>query len=277
MGLKNINFTLILFSCLFITSLLFVVNANEPEVEDESSFSYVVGAENGPQNWGNLNTSWTLCGTGKSQSPINILDYRVVVWPSLGDLNRTYKPAPALIKNRGHDIEVEWTGDAGGIIINGTEFKLQQCHWHIPSEHTVNGARFNMELHIVHSNSQGDIAVVGILYNFHHIWNRPIVKELIWGLLIHRVSSLKEENITDIMVLLHPPCSENVTWTVFKTVRTVSAQQIKALRDAVHDLIYFISGKYGKCKAIQPLNERPVTCFDQDPILNFGNSRRRIK
>lgn len=93
--------------------------------------------------------------------------------PKLGTLKRKYKPAPALIKNRGHDIEVYrshlilklsdifhvinyfvrskqltdfyqvvWQGDAGGAILNGTKYNLLQCHWHTPSEHTLNGKRF---------------------------------------------------------------------------------------------------------------------------------------
>lgn len=38
--------------------------------------------------------------------------------------------------------QVKWKGDAGKININGTDYKLLQCHWHSPSEHTFNGSRF---------------------------------------------------------------------------------------------------------------------------------------
>ena len=38
--------------------------------------------------------------------------------------------------------QVMWKGDAGKININGTDYKLIQCHWHSPSEHTFNGSRF---------------------------------------------------------------------------------------------------------------------------------------
>ena len=38
---------------------------------------------------------------------------------------------------------MEWKGYAGKININGTYFKLQQCHWHSPSEHTFNGSRLD--------------------------------------------------------------------------------------------------------------------------------------
>lgn len=37
---------------------------------------------------------------------------------------------------------MQWRGDAGGITINGIEFKLEQTHWHLPTEHTLNGVRF---------------------------------------------------------------------------------------------------------------------------------------
>jgi len=39
-------------------------------------------------------------------------------------------------------MQVKWEEDAGSININGTEFFLHQCHWHSPSEHTINGRRF---------------------------------------------------------------------------------------------------------------------------------------
>jgi carbonic anhydrase len=40
------------------------------------------------------------------QSPIDVLDRRVEVFPNLGKLRRDYQAAPAAVKNRGHDITV---------------------------------------------------------------------------------------------------------------------------------------------------------------------------
>ena len=36
---------------------------------------------------------------------------------------------------------MKWEEDAGSIEINGTDYLLQQAHWHSPSEHTLNGRR----------------------------------------------------------------------------------------------------------------------------------------
>ena len=75
-------------------------------LEDEREFSYVRGSKRGPEHWGELKNSWSACGTGKLQSPIDLSDERVRVLPQLGELRSSYHPANAVMKNRGHDIEV---------------------------------------------------------------------------------------------------------------------------------------------------------------------------
>lgn len=65
-------------------------------------------------------------------------------------------------------MQLKWLGDAGSIQINGTDYILKQCHWHSPSEHAINGQRYDLELHMVHAsrdqNAKINIAVVGMLY-----------------------------------------------------------------------------------------------------------------
>lgn len=61
-------------------------------------------------------------------------------------------------------MQLKWEGDAGNLEINGTEYALRQCHWHTPSEHTVNGKKYDVEVHLVHESPQGNITVIGILY-----------------------------------------------------------------------------------------------------------------
>ncbi|XP_059427970.1 alpha carbonic anhydrase 4-like isoform X2 [Corylus avellana] len=167
--------------------------ALESEVDDEIPYTYTEGSGKGPKKWGQIDPHWKVCGNGKMQSPIDILDKRVQVFPTLGKLKRDYKPAPAVVMNRGHDIAVKWKQDAGKININGTNYKLQQCHWHSPSEHTFNGSRYDLELHVVHKSSSGKFAVVGIVYKYGH--PDPFLSK----------------------------------------VRTVSREQVHALREAVHD------------------------------------------
>uniref|UniRef100_A0A8R7V7Z5 Alpha-carbonic anhydrase domain-containing protein n=1 Tax=Triticum urartu TaxID=4572 RepID=A0A8R7V7Z5_TRIUA len=50
---------------------------------------------------------------------------------------------------------VRFEGDAGSVSIVGTAYHLRQLHWHAPTEHSVNGRRYDMELHMVHQSAQG--------------------------------------------------------------------------------------------------------------------------
>lgn len=74
--------------------------------DDESKFTYLLGTNEGPENWGNLKPEWKLCTTGKFQSPVNIRNKTVTVTTALQHLKPKYKIAPAIIINRGHDIKV---------------------------------------------------------------------------------------------------------------------------------------------------------------------------
>ncbi|XP_028106369.1 alpha carbonic anhydrase 4-like [Camellia sinensis] len=255
-------------------SLFSICNAFESEVEDETPFTYVEGTGKGPRKWGKVNPHWKSCGNGKLQSPIDVVDQRVKVFPNLGKLKKDYKPAPATLKNRGHDIAVEWKGDAGKININGTRYKLLQCHWHSPSEHTFNGTRYHLELHIVHLSSCGTIAVVGIVYKYGQ--PDPFLAKL-----INHIKSTDKERYLGIVnpgdikfgsrkyyryigSLTVPPCTEGVIWTIVKKVRTVSRDQVQALRDAVHD------GFEANARPIQQLDGRTIFLY------NPGVSARSI-
>ncbi|GJY36223.1 bifunctional monodehydroascorbate reductase and carbonic anhydrase nectarin-3 [Tanacetum coccineum] len=50
--------------------------------------------------------------------------------------------------------------------------------------------------------------------------------------------------------LTTPPCTQNVIWTIVNKVRTVSREQLHAIREAVHDDAEVNS------RAVQPLNNR---------------------
>ncbi|XP_028789550.1 alpha carbonic anhydrase 4-like [Neltuma alba] len=263
----SIFYVLLLILC---SSAILFADETKEEVEDEHPFLYEEETGKGPKNWGSLKPEWKICGTGKLQSPIDLLDERVQLCPDLGKLKRDYKPAPATIKNRGHDIVVHWKGYAGQININGTYYKLVQCHWHTPSEHTVNEKRFNLELHAVHESDDGKSAVIGILYEY----GRP--DPLLSKLIPHIKSIGEEERDLGILnpgvikfgsrkyyrylgSLTVPPCTEGVVWTIVKKVRTVSREQVKALRDAVND------GFEENSRPTQELDGRPLWLYTKGP------------
>ncbi|XP_010555357.1 PREDICTED: alpha carbonic anhydrase 4 [Tarenaya hassleriana] len=261
-------------SLFLISSSLFynvcLATIDNAEVEDESPFTYELGSEKGPEKWGNINPQWEVCQTGKFQSPIDLTSSRVSVLRQDDLWLRSYKPAIGVIKNRGHDIMLSWKEDVGKITINGSDYKLVQCHWHSPSEHTVNGTRFVMELHMVHTNPQGKIAVIGVLYRFgvpdpflSRLLNgiRSVDKEEInMGIVDPRhIRYLSRKFYRYVGSLTVPPCTEGVIWTVVKRVNTVSPAQVRALREAVHD------GFETNARPIQHQQGRPLRYYEPYP------------
>jgi carbonic anhydrase len=75
----------------------------------------------------------------------------------------TYRETPFIIENNGHTIELVPAAAGNRISIDGYSYELQQFHFHAPSEHLIDGAAFAMELHLVHADAQGNLAVIGIM------------------------------------------------------------------------------------------------------------------
>nr|CAD7403023.1 unnamed protein product [Timema cristinae] len=128
----------------------------------------------GPEQWTGL------CNTGLKQSPVD-LDKGVATRSYFHDLElfNYDKPTFINITNNGHtvrlDVEQPCTmslaaGDLPGV------YHLEQIHFHWPSEHTIQGNKWPLEVHLVHydrkypnvkeavRHPQG-LAVLAILYH----------------------------------------------------------------------------------------------------------------
>jgi len=239
-------------------------DTKEVAAHEEPHWSYE-GAT-GTSNWGSLSADWSPCGEGKSQSPIDIDQ---TMRPDLTELKAQFKPAALRVIhhphvadeiNNGHTIQVNYTeGDVA--TIGGEQFQLMQYHFHSPSEHTVHGQSYPMEMHLVHQSAAGKLAVVGVFIEegvhnpaFDPIWtNLPTTK----GAKSH-VDSVTVDVNQLLPVdsasyrydgsLTTPPCSEGVQWIVMATPIAMSAEQIAAFRAIIHD----------NNRPVQPLNGRTV-------------------
>lgn len=114
----------------------------------------------GPAKWGELDPANKTCSVGDQQSPINIAD---TIKAQLPPLKMTWAKTAEGLVNNGHTIQVNMGESSVFSIGSGGNYRLVQFHFHRPSEHTINGASFPMEVHFVHSNAAGNLAVVGVL------------------------------------------------------------------------------------------------------------------
>ncbi|MCL7047782.1 hypothetical protein MKW94_028207 [Papaver nudicaule] len=245
----------------------------EVEKLQQEDFSYVTGSGNGPENWGDLRPEWVTCKNGTKQSPIDLAFIKMKYAPELGDLQMNYTPAYGILKNRGHDISLQWVvnGSAGSIQIDNTTYMLDNIHWHSPSEHTINGIRFGLEQHLVHRNLQlQKVAVVAVIYAIS-IFKDPFLSKLEGKIMdisstgaSEVYAGLVDPNDIDMSdrryyrylgSLTMPPCDEGVIWTIKKKVMPVRRDHVLLLRRAVHD------GDDNNARPLQPLNNRDILYY----------------
>ena len=191
----------------------------------------------GPQFWGDLQRDYHLCKAGNTQSPIDLTGAEGGV-PA--QIEFDYHLTPLSIVNNGHTIQVNYA-PGSGITINGKRYELLQFHFHTPSEHAIEGGRSAMEMHLVHKNTAGQLAVIGIMMN---LGEENMALSEIWPQLPRRAGD--EQKIKGVLVnardflprnatyfrymgsLTTPPCSEGVNWYVMNTPVTVSVAQVES-------------------------------------------------
>jgi carbonic anhydrase len=193
------------------------------------------GAE-GPSHWAELNPEFALCGSGHQQSPIDIRNVRKADLPPI---RMDYKPSPLHIIDNGHTIMINYA-PGSFIRVGGKRYALKQFHFHRPSEERIHGKAYDMSLHLVHADEQGNLAVVAVLLKRGA--DNPLVHEL-WSDLPKEKEH--EEQLDNIQInaksllpsdldyytfpgsLTTPPCTENVTWFVLEHPVTLSAAEIQ--------------------------------------------------
>ena len=202
--------------------------------------------EHGPATWGTLSPAFVACAEGHGQSPIDITNAEMSNAPAI---RASYKPAAlrivhnihsADVVNTGHSVQVNFPqGDS--LTIGDTTYSLVQFHFHGPSEHSVNGKHFPMEMHLVHMSADKRLAVIGVLIKEGKA-NKAF--DPIWANLPNKrgVETHLEHVTIDVELLLPrnraayrydgslttPPCSEGVKWIVIREPVELSKAQIMA-------------------------------------------------
>ena len=188
-----------------------------------------------PANWANLNEKYHAC-SGVNQSPINI-DHTVDA--ELPPLQFNYVASTQSIVNNARTVQVNFN-EGNFLSLDGKQFELKQFHLHSPSENTIYGKSFPMEMHLVHASKDGELTVVAVMFEEGKS-NQKLAK--LWKELPKQAggaTALKHQDLANAFLpekldyyrfngsLTTPPCSEGVRWIVLKDVQHASAKQIKA-------------------------------------------------
>ena len=146
-----------IFKSLLITPVLALALAAPAMSQEPPEVAWDYEGAIGPAFWGELSPAFAACSTGRLQSPVDIRNAQPARVPRI---RMRYRPTPLLVENNGHTIEALPERDQT-LLIGSKSYQLVQLHPHSPSEHTLAGRRFRMELHFVHQAADGERAVVG--------------------------------------------------------------------------------------------------------------------
>jgi carbonic anhydrase len=225
-------------------------------------------SDDGPARWGSMNEDWVLCAEGSSQSPIDLtgaeeshLPPIEIVMPAGQEAEVLNQGSVADALDNGHTIQINVPhGEA--LIVGGKTYALVQAHFHAPSEHTLDGEHYPMEMHFVHQASDGALAVLGVLIK-EGAENQGIAP--LWAHLpegpgaettVQIPAVFAQQVLPDVGSgfyhydgsLTTPPCSEGVKWYVRLTPTEFSESQIAA----------FTAEYDHNNRPVQALNERTL-------------------
>ncbi len=215
--------------------------------------------ENGPQTWGRLKPEFSVCATGRRQSPIAIEESTTLQGPA-EPIAFNYAPSNATVVNNGHTIQVDVQGE-NTIQVRGSTYRLVQFHFHNPSEEQINAKRYPMVAHLVHRNAEGQLAIVAVMLDVGAA--SPVVDKVWTYMPLDASDRVRMPNesvqLSDLLPadqryyqfmgsLTTPPCTEGVLWMVLKQPVTISPAQLKLFTQLFPN----------NARPIQPSNARPV-------------------
>ncbi|MCE7554789.1 carbonic anhydrase [Aliivibrio fischeri] len=204
--------------------------------------------DTGPNHWHGV------CQTGVNQSPIDITN---AIESELEPITFNYGQAGENIVNNGHTVQVNIKSPQS-IQVEGKTFSLLQLHFHAPSENLIAGHSYPLEMHLVHTDKDGNLAVVGVMFKEGKA-NPELAK--IWSQMPEsgEITLDKKLTLTNLLPndqayyrfngsLTTPPCSEGVTWLVMKNPIEISSEQLAQFRELYN----------GNNRPTQAINARPI-------------------
>ena len=200
----------------------------------------------GPEFWGKLSPKYRLAAEGKGQSPINIPS-KCTVPAQLPVLKFEYQKERIAAVNNGHTIQ--HNEKRGSFLHVGRRvYALEQFHFHVPSEHTIDGRHADMEIHFVHKSEKlGKVVVVAVMVNAD--CKKPAVSIPLYTELPKQINEAAEaKNINRNPVNLipsdrryftyrgsftTPPCTEGVKWIVMKSPIVIRPEVLAAFKRVI--------------------------------------------
>ena len=237
--------------------LMAACGGGEPAPTTAAAVEWGYQEPGAPKNWASLSEEYTACAGGERQSPIDIAGYET---GDAGPISFSYVSDAKAVRNKGKFVYVDYAPGASFNVGQRT-FELKSAHLHSPSDHWIDGESFAAELHLVHEDAGGDLAVVGLLFRLGP--PSPVVQAILDAARDVGDAAAPTNDLNSgvympgepayykyVGSLTTPPCSEPVDWYVMREPTSIGEEQV--------DNLLALSGGPNN-RPVQPTGNRNIT------------------
>lgn len=227
----------------------------------DQSLRWSHSGADGPRHWGELSPEFSVCATGRLQSPVPLGATEALGAPCQ-PLRFRYRSSALYVTNDGRALRLGY--DQGSYLtIDGLSYELAEIRFHVPAEHAVDGRVADGELQFIHGNNRGDIAIVAV-----PVVAGARVNQIMRRVIEHAPSVAGEQfygrniGINALFLLparkhyyaypgslTRPPCTEGVRWYVLRDALEVDVGDLRRLAQLIGP----------NARPLQPLDGRMVT------------------
>ncbi|KAK7870353.1 hypothetical protein R5R35_000528 [Gryllus longicercus] len=156
---------------------------------------------------------------------------------------------------------------------SSTTFLFRSLHFHWPSEHYINGKRYDLEMHMVHQSEDNRLLVLGYMF---HVCRRASSGMEVVGASVNRLGSVGSTVPVSQFApqrlmpgrldqcgyfqyngsLTTPPCTEGVTWLVREEPLCVEQWELDAFNNVTNAEGTRMAGN---ARDLQAINGRTIT------------------
>lgn len=235
------------------------------KTDEKQLLDWSYSGKTGPENWGSIKPAYKISDTGKAQSPINI---KTSDTTQNAKLKIDYKYQPTMFKVTRKDQSVQAVAETtkgradSKMTLGGKDYILKEINIHTPSEHELDGKKFDAELQLKHVSTDKKTTIVSIFV-------KSGKENLAIGDLPSLINDSKNGSTTDMKKIVStlglipqdstfyvydgslttPATTEGVKWVVYEKPITMSKQQLQDLSSQLE----------GNNRPIQEQNKRIVS------------------
>jgi carbonic anhydrase len=200
----------------------------------------------------------TLCEQGKQQSPVSLGKASKATLPALV---ADYKDVELTVERKAGLFAIHYP-EGSELTIGDKKYHLSRITFHSPSEHSLRGQKFDLEVQMEHKDADGKIAVVSLMMKkgFSNFALNTLVSK------IPQTDTTEPTIISDVFFspqtllpadlgyytytgsLTTPPCTEDVQWYVLKSYVELGKDQLAAFKKVLGN----------NARAIQPQGDRKI-------------------